>query len=141
MSTPPLVVECHKVEVLLRIVDALGNLADKVRGSQQFTRRVEEGHRSVDADTHIYMIMFGKVYDESHVAERIPWRQAEHQRQWHFVSQRFYYLNHAVVAVTSSHPPVSFPSAVKRHIQMAGWVASDGIYNPLGCLGPLVSSV
>ena len=44
MPVAPLVIECHKVEVLLRIVDAHGNLTDEVRGRQQFTRRVEEGH-------------------------------------------------------------------------------------------------
>ena len=27
----PLVIECHKIEVLLRIMDALGNLTDEVR--------------------------------------------------------------------------------------------------------------
>ena len=30
MSVPPFVIECYEVEVLLRIVDALGNLTDEV---------------------------------------------------------------------------------------------------------------
>ena len=65
MPVAPLVVECHKVEVLLRIVDAHGNLTDEVRGRQQFARRVEEGHCPIDADAHVHTILLGNVNHKS----------------------------------------------------------------------------
>lgn len=85
MPVAPLVVECYKVKVLFCIVDALGNLTDKVRSSQQLARRVEEGHRSIDADAHVHTVLFGNVNDEGHIIEVVPGRQTEQQRQRHLV--------------------------------------------------------
>ena len=132
MTIAPLVVECHKVEVLLRIVDALGNLTDEVRGRQQFARRVEEGHRPVDADAHIHAVLLGYVDDEGHIVEVVPRRKAEHQRQRHFVLQCLHHLNHAVVAVTPTHPLVSLVATVERDVQVPGLIETDGIYDTTG---------
>ena len=123
MPVAPLVVECYKVKVLFRIVDALGNLTDKVRSSQQFARRVEEGHRSIDADAHVHTVLFGNVNDEGHIIEVVPGRQTEHQRQRHLVLQCLHYLNHTVVAVTPSHPQVSLATTVERDVQVPGLIA------------------
>ena len=127
MSVVPLIVERHKVEVLLRVVDALWNLTDEVRGRQQFARRVEEGHRSVDADAHIHAVLLGNVDDKSHIIEVVPGRQAEHQRQRHLVLHRLHHLNHPVVAVAAPHPLVSLAATVERDVQMPGLMAADDI--------------
>lgn len=132
MPVAPLVVECYKVKVLFRVVDAFGNLTDKVRSSQQFARRVEEGHRSIDADAHVHTVLFGNVNDEGHVIEVVPGRQTEHQRQRHLVLQCLHYLNHTVVAVTPTHMLVSLATTVERDVQVPGLIETDGIYDTTG---------
>ena len=132
MSVSPLVIECYEVEVLLRLMDALRNLTDEVRDGQQFARRVEEGHRPVDADTHIHAVLLGYVDDEGHIIEVVPRRKAEHQRQRHFVLQCLHHLNHAVVAVTPTHPLVSLAATIERDVQMPGLRATDGFYDTAG---------
>ena len=132
MPVAPLVVECYKVKVLFRIVDALGNLTDKVRSSQQFARRVEEGHRSVDANAHIHAVLLGNVNHKSHIVEVVPGREAEHQRQRHLVLLCLHHLNHAVVAVTPTHPLVSLATTVERDVQVPGLIETDGIYDTTG---------
>jgi len=74
MSVTPLVVECYEVEVFLRLVDARRNLADEVRGRQQFARCVEECHCAVDADADVYIVMFGNINNIRHVIEVVPRR-------------------------------------------------------------------
>ena len=122
MPVAPLVIECHKVKVLLRLVNALGNLTHKVRSSQQFARRVEEGHRSVDADAHVHAVLFGNVDDKGHIVETVPRREAEHQRQRHLVLQCLHHLNHPVIAVTPSHSLVSLAATVERDVQVPGLI-------------------
>ena len=60
-SVAPFVIESHKVKVLLRVVDTLGNLLHEIRCSQQFARCIKKGHRSVDAYMHVHIIVFGNV--------------------------------------------------------------------------------
>ena len=59
-------------------------------------------------------------------------RQAEHQRQRHLVLQCLHHLNHAVVAVTPTHPLVSLAATVERDVQMPGLIETDGIYDTTG---------
>lgn len=132
MPIAPLVVKCHKVEVLLCLVDSRWNLTDEVRSRQQFARRVEEGHRPVDADAHVHTILLGNVNHKSHIIEVVPGRQTEHQRQRHLVLQCLHYLNHTVVAVTPSHPLVSLATTVERDVQVPGLIETDGIYDTSG---------
>ena len=91
MSVSPFVIECHEVVILLRVVDALGNLLHKIRCRQQFARRVEESHCSVDSNANVYAVMLGNVYDIRHVIKSVPRRQTEHQRQRHFIFEGFHY--------------------------------------------------
>ena len=132
MSVTPLVVECYEVEVFLRLVDARRNLADEVRGRQQFARCVEECHCAVDADADVYIVMLGNINNIRHVIKVVPRREAEHQRQRHLVLQCLHHLNHPVIAVTPSHPLVSLAAAVERDVQVPGLIETDGIYDTTG---------
>ena len=80
MPFVPLVVKRYKVEILLCLVDALRYLLHEVRSRQQFACCVEEGHCSIDAYANVYIVVFGNVYDISHIFECVPRRQTEHQR-------------------------------------------------------------
>jgi len=76
--------------------------------------------------------LLGYVDDEGHIVEVVPRRKAEHQRQRHFVLQYLHHLNHAVVAVTPTHPLVSLAATVERDVQMPGLIETDGVYDTTG---------
>ena len=132
MSVSPFVIECHEVVILLRVVDALGNLLHKIRCCQQFARRIEEGHCAVDANANVYAVMLGNVYHIRHIVECVPRRQTEHQRQWHFVFECFHDFYHTVVPVAPPHSLISLAATVERDVKMTGLIATDGINNTTG---------
>ena len=79
------------------------------------------------------MIMLGHIDNESHVIERVPRRQTEHQRQGHLILQSLYHLNHLVVTVASAHPLVSLAVTVERDVQVPGMMETDGFDHTIGC--------
>ena len=132
ISIAPFVIECHEVVVLLRVVDALGNLLHEVRCREQFTCRIEEGHCSVDANANVYVVMVGNVYHIRHIIECVPRRQTEHQRHGHIIFEDFHYLDYTVVPVAPTHSLISLAATVERDVKMTGLIATDGIYNTTG---------
>ena len=76
--------------------------------------------------------MLGNVDDKIHIIEVVPGRQAEHQRQRYLVFHGLHHLNDLIVAVATTHPPVSLGATVERDVQMPGLIAADGINNTTG---------
>jgi len=128
---PPLVIEDDEIIVLLSLVDVVRYLTGIVAHREQVARGIKECHGAIDADAHVNAIMQGNIDDVLHVLERVPWRQAEHERQRHLSPQCFYNLNHSAISVTAPHHLVSFLISIKRDIQVAWMESLHGIDNPL----------
>ena len=131
VATPPLIIKCYKVIVLLCLVDVRGNTAHKIGRLNQLARGVKERHRAIDADAHVNAVMQGHIDDMLHVLERVPRRQAEHERQWYLVLQCLNDLNHLVIAVAAAHSLVGLLVSIKRDIQVARMIAPHGLDDTL----------
>ena len=72
VATPPLVIKCYKVIVLLGLVDVRGNTANKIGRLNQLARGIKERHRAIDTDAHVNAVRQGHIDDMLHVLERVP---------------------------------------------------------------------
>ena len=81
ISVSPFLIQCHKIEILFRVVYALRNVLDIILhvGGEQFGCGVEEVHRAINSDAHIYAIALSHANHIVHVGETVPRREAKHQ--------------------------------------------------------------
>ena len=79
---------------------------------------VEKRHRAVDTDAHIDAIALGTAMTCSNVAERVPGREAKHERNGNPFVPLFDDLYHLLVAVDAPHVSISAFVPVEREIEV-----------------------
>ena len=116
----PLVVERHEIEVFVRFVDRRRNLPQEIGVCRvdQSRSGVEKRHRAVDTDAHIDAIALGHGNDVLHVAERVPGREAKHERNGNPFVPLFDDLHHLLVTVDAPHVSISAFVPVEREVEV-----------------------
>ena len=82
---PPLVIEGDEIVVFLCLVNVVRYLARVVAHREQVACRVKKCHGAIDADAHVNAVMQGNIDDVLHALERVPRRQAKHERRRHLL--------------------------------------------------------
>ena len=130
----PFVVECHEVVVLVGLMYGGGYTADEIGtfGLDKSFGSIEKRHSIVDADTHVDIVLLCNIDYVLHIFERVPRREAKHQRYWDDIFAGFDDLYHLVVAVASPHIKVCRFVAVERYVEVSGAMSLDGIDDLIG---------
>ena len=93
-------------------MNGLGDVGGKVLCRKKVGSGIKESHGSIDAYTHINLILLGYTDNILHVFEFVPRREAEHERQGDYSSQGLYYFHHLQVAITAPHMEIGLAVTV-----------------------------